>query len=263
MHSNTIFSGALLAIIILACSSSSNRIVAQNFTDRSVRTAPGRLISEGHNTTPVGPTKLLTYKLEELDLPQPREMVFRGRKHLVTTVLRLTIRGERHQPSSMIWIDDVLFPSPWEPDATSTATLIYDVSRLRDGAQISVAASGEIYDLPEPLKLPPDFKTTEEEVSAGSRIVALQSILKVNGNDRRWFVSIVVTTPPLPVMNSSYSLQIGRKFFPWLIGGDGQWRVEMTAKEFSELKDGARVSVNVGPMVVAYLGRLNKLMLNR
>ena len=131
MHRNTIF---VLAVIILACSSSGNRIAAQNVWN-DLRRAPGRLISEGHNTTPVGPTKLLTYKLEELDLPQPREMVFRGRKHLVTTVLRLTIRGQQHQPSSMIWIDDVLYPSPWELDATSTATFIYDVSRLRDGAQ--------------------------------------------------------------------------------------------------------------------------------
>lgn len=261
MHLNTIFC-ALLAIVILACSSSGNRIAAQNFSN-DLRRAPGRLISEGHNRTPVGPTKLLTYKLEELDLPQRKEMVFRGKKHLVTKVLRLTIRGEQHQPSSMIWIDDALFPSPWEPDATSTATLIYDMSRLRDGAQISVASSGEIYDLPEPLKLPADFKTSEEEVNPGSRIVALQSVLKVNGNERRWFVSIVVTTPPLPVMNSNYSLQIGRKFFWRLIGGEGQWRVEMTAKEFSELKDGARVSITVGPAVFAYLGRLNKAMLDR
>jgi len=228
-----------------------------------LRKAEGRLISEGHNTTPVGPTKLLTYKLEELDLPQPREMVFRGRKHVVTTVLRLTIRGEQHQPSSMIWIDDLLFPSPWEPDATSTATFIYDVSRLRDGAQISVAASGEIQDLPEPLKLPADFKTTEDEIEDGDRIIAIQSILKINGSERRWFVSIILTTRPLPVVNSSYSLQIGRRFFPWLIGGGGQWRVEMTAKEFSELKDGARISVRVGPIEFAYLGRLNKSMLNR
>src|SRR5215510_1589937 len=105
MHRKTIF---VLAIIILACSSLGNSIAAQDFW-RDLRRAPGRLISEGHNTTPVGPTKLLTYKLEEIDLPQPREMGFFGGKHLVTKVLKLTVRGEQHQPNSMIWIDDVLF----------------------------------------------------------------------------------------------------------------------------------------------------------
>jgi hypothetical protein len=201
--------------------------------------------------------------LEELDLPEPRQILVNGRKRLVTTVLRLTIRGEGQQPNSAIWIDDVLFPSPWEPDGSSIATLIYNTSVLRDGATISVAADGQIYDLPEPLRLPASFKTTtDDEVESGNRI-ALRTLLRINGTERQRSVVIQVFTPPLPIINSSYSLQVGRKFFAPLVGTQNEYRAEMSLKDFLELKDGARVSINVGSLVVAYIGRLDKRMLDR
>lgn len=254
----------LLVTIIVVFSNFGNTSAQQNDRERDLHKARGRLISEGHNTTPAGPRKLLTYKLEELDLAQPTEIVVNGRKRQVTTVLRLTIKGEQHQPNSVIWIDDVLFPSPWEPDGSSLATLIYNPSVLRDGASISVGSGDQIYDLPEPLKLPASFETKDEEVTSGSRIMGLRTLLRVNGTQAQRSVLITVTTAnPLPIANSTYSLQIGRKFFSPLIGSDGVFRVEVSMKDFTEIKDGARVSINVGPMVVTYLGRLDKRMLDR
>jgi hypothetical protein len=224
--------------------------------------AGGRLISEGRNTTPVGPRKLLSYKLEEIDLPQPKQITANGRKRSVTTVLRLSINAEQHQPNSVIWIDDVLFPSPWEPDGSSVATLIYDPSLLRDGATISVGSGDQLYDLPEPLKFPARF-TTNEGVENGNRI-ALRTLLRVNGT--KYTRSIMIHAfigQPLPAINNRYSFQIGRKFFSRLIGNDKQYSIEMSLEEFNELKDGARVNITVGPVVIAYLGRLDKKMLDK
>ena len=258
-----IFASVLFATIIFACLNPANVLGQREEGERGLRKAPGRLISEGRNTTPVGPRKLLSYKLEEIDLPQPKEIMANGRKRLVTTALRLSIKGEQHQPSSVIWIDDVLFPSPWEPDGSSIATLIYNPSLLRDGATISVGSGDQIYDLPEPLKLPARFKTNDEEVQTGNGIV-LRTLLRVDGTRyERSIVIHVIVSQPLPVVNSTYSLQIGRKFFSRLIGSNKQYRVEMSPQEFAELKDGARVSINMGPLVVAYLGRLDKKMLDR
>lgn len=258
----TILATAVLAGITCCYS---NVFAFQQDKEDAVRRAQGRLISEGQNKTAVGPRKLLTYKLEELDLPQPKEIRLRGKKHQVTTVLRLTIKGEIHQPDSVIWIDDVLFPNPWEAGPTSIATLIYDSSLLRDGAQISVGSGAQLYDLPERLKLPSSFKSDpDEEIEDGNRIVAVRWIPRITAAGRERLVSIEITTArPLPVANSAYSLQIGRRFFSNLNGADRQWRLELSAQEFSQLKDGARVAVTVGPFSIAYLGRLEKKMLDR
>jgi hypothetical protein len=72
-----------------------------------------------------------------------------------------------------------------------------------------------------------------------------------------------VLSPPLPIINSTYSLQVGRKLFAPLVGTYNEYRVEMSLKDFAELKDGARVSINVGSLVVSYIGRLDKKMLDR
>ena len=257
-----IFASVLFATIIFAYLNPGNALGQRESREGELRKARGRLISEGQNTTPVGPRKLLSYKLEEIDLPQPKEIVANGRKRLVTTVLRLSIKGEQHQPSSVIWIDDVLFPSPWEPDDSSIATLIYNPSLLRDGATISVGAGDQIYDLPEPLKLPARFKTSDEEVANGN--IVLRTLLRVNGTQyERSIVIHGIVSQPLPTINSNYSLQIGRKFFSRLMANNRQYTVEMSPQEFAELKDGARVSINMGPLVVAYLGRLDKKMLDR
>src|SRR5215510_15427800 len=92
-NETTLCSSILLATIIFACSSV-RAIALQDDSERGLHKARGRLISEGNNKIPVGSRKLLSYKLEELDLPEPRQIIVNGRKRLVTTVLRLTIRGE-------------------------------------------------------------------------------------------------------------------------------------------------------------------------
>jgi hypothetical protein len=255
----------LVATLIVTYPSQRSTVASQKDREIDLRTAPGRLISEGRNTKPVGPNKLLTYKLEELDLPRPRQIISNGQKRQVTTVLRLTITAQVFQGgANVIWIDDTVFPSPWEA-VRGLGTLIYDTSLLKDGATISAGPIQEPYDLPERLRLPRSFNlpSLPETSQERGRITSMRSIQKTIDGKSQPYISIEITTLPLPVMNSRYSLQIGRRFFWNLYGGESHWRLELSARDFKELKEGSRVAVTHGPVRVVDVGRLNKKMLDR
>ncbi|HLA10753.1 MAG TPA: hypothetical protein VJ023_09180 [Pyrinomonadaceae bacterium] len=230
------------------------------------RMAIGTLIAEGHNRQPVGRLKLLSYRLEEVELAQPVELQIGGIKQQVDTALRLTVTSDAVQTSRVIWVGDVLFPEVWEVGVKSVATLIYDRSLVRDGAVISVGTTGEWHDLPERLKLPESFKADQEpeKVEDGNEIIGIRSALRIAGSERHSLVKIEIRTArPLPVINGSYVVQIGRRFFGRLGGHGTNWTLELTPKEFDEVKEGDRVAIGVGVFNIAYLGRLNKSLINR
>src|SRR6267378_2688868 len=60
---------------------------------KDLRVAPGKLLSQSTNDTPVGTRKLLKYTLEEVTLSEQKEVEIRGRKETIGTVFRLTITG--------------------------------------------------------------------------------------------------------------------------------------------------------------------------
>ena len=189
---------------------------AQRSQLRDRRMAPGKLIAEGHNTKPVGRLKLLTYKLEEVDLLPAAELETRGAKEQISTAFRLTVTSEAVQGARVIWIDDVLLPEVWEAGLKSVATLIYDHSLIREGAVISVGVGSELYDLPERLSLPQSFKANQEpeKIEEGNKIVSIRSGLKIAGSARERVVVIEMRiASSLPIINNSYLVQIGRRFF--------------------------------------------------
>ena len=265
----------LLVVVFLFSTSSPNLAFAQSDANAPTipqkplssdpRVIPGRVIAEGHNTAPAGATKLPTYKLEEVELAQPVEITVRGARERLTTVLRLAVTPGESQLGYRIWIDDVLLPSVWGVGAKSLATFIYDRSILRDGAIISVGTERNIYDLPERLKLPDSFRATlkPEAIEEGNGIVSISSFFRVAGSERQRFIGIAMkTAKPLPTMNMGYSVQIGRRFFD--AGGRGiNWSVQLTEQQFAELKDGDRVAMDVGVFNIAYLGRLDKSIIDR
>ena len=232
---------------------------------KNLRRAPGKLIAEGHNTVRVGPDELLTYRLEEVELPQPMDLEIHGLKERLNTVMRLTITSAKAVDGNRIWINDVVLPAVWEVDVNSLATLIYDRSILTDGAVISVGRGSSTYDLPERLKLPDNFKARlkPEKIEDGNGIVGIRSVLRIYGSERQRFVAIEMkTAKPLPITNIGYSVQIGRRFFD-AGGGHTSWSVQLTERQFAELKDGDRVAIGVGAFNIAYLGRLDKRMIDR
>jgi hypothetical protein len=223
------------------------------------------MIAQGHNTAPAGAINLATYKLEEVELAQPEEIMIRGARERITTLLRLTVTPGESQIGYWIWIDDVLLPSVWGVDARSLATFIYDRSILHDGAIISVGTACNIYDLPERLKLPDNFRATlkPEAIEEGNGIVSIRRFLRSAGSERQHFVEIAMkTAKPLPTTNAGYTVQIGRRFFD-VGGGDRDWSVALTERQFAELKDGDRVAISVWVMNVAYLGRLDMSIMDR
>ncbi len=72
-------------------------------------TAPGKLISAGKNSTPVGPLKAKTYRLEQVQLEKPFDTIEAdGTKHRLETAIRLKVTlGSPPTNDYFIWIDDV------------------------------------------------------------------------------------------------------------------------------------------------------------
>ena len=260
--------GVLVAVFPGAWTSGQQSLASQppqGTTHDKVRIMPGRLIAEGHNIVPVGPDELLTYRLEEVDLPQPMDLEIHGLKGRLNTVMRLTITSAKAVDGNRIWINDVVLPAVWEVGVNSIATLIYDRSILTDGGTISVGRGNNIYDLPEHLKLPDSFSATlkPEKIEEGNGIVSIRSVLRIYGSERQRFVAIEMRTArPLPITNIGYSVQIGRRFFA-AGGGHTNWSVQLPERQFAELKDGDRVAIGVGAFNIAYLGRLDKSIIDR
>jgi hypothetical protein len=93
--------------------------------------------------------------------------------------------------------------------------------------------------------------------------VRIRSLLRVAGSERQRFVAIEVkTAKPLATTNMGYSVQIGRRFFE--AGGHStNWSVQLTERQFAELNDGDRIAIGVVAFNVAYLGRLDKSIIDR
>lgn len=235
--------------------------------EKDIRTVPGKLIAEGHNTDPAGPYGLLTYKLEQVQLPESANLNTVGGNESRRSSLRLTITGKSLLTVNKVWLGDFLLPTVWSHGPSTIGIFINDPSMLRDDSDISIVdGKGEIHTLPERLKLPQSFKANQEpeRVEDGNKIVSIRSGLKVAGSEQQPIVLIEMSTAtPAPIINSSFLAQIGRKFFGRLSGQGRQWVLELTNKEFAALKDGDRVSIGVGIGNIAYLGRLNKSMLDR
>jgi len=244
----------------------------QESTKSDPHLAAGRLMANGESRTRIGDSKLLTYKLEEVDLPKPLEFEIRGKTQHLTTVVRLTITSESISGAHTIWIDDAALPRVFGLGAHAIATLIYDRSILRHGAEISVSDSREFVTLPERLRLPKELLSTIEPLSEeGNSIVRIHSLLRIAGSVRRPMIQIEMrTNRAFPIRNAELQVQIGRESF--MAGGAGSTAaVFLTPEQFARLKDGAEVIAfynspdRSGALAkeIWYFRRLNKRMLDR
>jgi hypothetical protein len=218
----------------------------------------------------VGASKLLTYKLEEVQLENLVELEIRGKKQRLSSVLRLTITSEAIQGAHSIWVDDALLPS-FGLGRNAIATLIYDRSIIRDGAEISVSNGKEFVTLPERLRLPVEFKNAIEPlVEGGNSIISIHSALRITGSEGQPLIQIELqTNRPFPVRNAALQAQIGRQFFLNELGVGPDHRtltISLTPKAFAELRDGAEVIAffnspdrsGASAREIWYFGRLNK-----
>lgn len=240
-------------------------------TTKDLRIAPGKTLSEGSNKTPLDPLQILTYKLEEVALPEPVTAEVRGKEKEFHSVLRLTIMSALSLDAHLIWIDDASLPVVWGVGENGVGALIYDRSILKDGASISLSRGGEVYELQEQLRLPKSLKAAiESETIEAGNSYKLRSVLRIMGSVRESLVEIEFqTSRAFPIINASYGVQIGKRFFPTSAPG-GRAVVNLTPKEFAQLKDGERIAISTAWVNYAalgtaawYFGRLDKSKLDR
>jgi len=246
---------------------------------KDLRIAPSKLLAAGSNELPSGPHKLLTYKLEEVELPVPIELEIRGKKERFATALRLTITSESIQGAHAVWLGDASLPNVFGLGPTAIGTFIYDRAILRDGALISVQDEKGLSSLPEPLKLPQSFRaSTKTVLEEGNAITSIHSALRIAGTLREPLVVIEFrTSRSLPQgLNDGYYVQIGKALFMGLSCADSKCQamaLQLTAREFAELKDGDLVAISYGSRLPDHsgsfgsrlwaFGPLNKSMLDR
>jgi hypothetical protein len=234
--------------------------------------APGRLVSEGTNSTPIGELGIKTYRLEEVTLAQPYEGDWRGRKVKFEYVVRLTVTGEKfRQGSWVIWIDSqALTLVSIEPKAM--VAIIPDTSILEDGATISVGEYSHPGTPPKPRWTLPERLHRPTVLSAyESPRGAECGITQIRPASRKSSVEIIVKSDiPFEFRNGLYALQIGDSEFTE--GGipfdDTRFERKhylfiLSEAEFAKLKDGDTVLLkhDPGPGVGQKLGHLNKSML--
>ncbi|HYP00617.1 MAG TPA: hypothetical protein VER76_10545 [Pyrinomonadaceae bacterium] len=134
----------------------------QELTVTDILRLPGRVLGEGQNTRAVGQHKLKSYRVEEVTLPQMKEVKIKGETRSVGRAFRLTVKGGPFPVRAMppvIWVDDTAIGYGVESEELDEITVItYDEAALVEGATIYLSYGDKKNKedrsaLPEKLKL--------------------------------------------------------------------------------------------------------------
>jgi hypothetical protein len=256
----------------------------------NLRAAKGRPLISGQSSTisvdPLGrsanePRESITYSLEEVMLPEPRELEIHGRIGTQESAFRLILAGGKSLPSvGLIWIDDAALPLFTRNGSQEIGTLIYDRAVLKpmsnDGAEISVSNydGSQMFSLVERLKLPENVKAriqaARDNIEVGNEVVSIHNAVRVIGATRQPLIQIEMkTSRPFPAKDVPRRLQVGKRFFLNELSGDPSGRsltLTLTPETFAELKQGSEIIAlfdkpdrsGFAPHDIWYFGRLNK-----
>jgi hypothetical protein len=256
----------------------------------NLRAAKGGLLVSGQSSTisvdPSGrsanePRESITYSLEEVMLPEPRELEIHGRIGTLESAFRLILAGGKSLPSvGLIWIDDAALPLFTRNGSQEIGTLIYDRAVLKpmlnDGAEISVSNydGSQMFSLVERLKLPENVKAriqaARDNIEVGNEVVSIHNAVRVIGATRQPLIQIEMkTSRPFPAKDVPLRLQVGKRFFLNELSGDPSGRsltLTLTPETFAELKQGSEIIAffdkpdrsGFAPHDIWYFGRLNK-----
>jgi hypothetical protein len=121
---------------------------------------PGTVIAKGSNTQPVGISRLLTYRVEQLSLPEPITVELQGQAVQVDKAWRVTVTGGPFPVRALppvIWIGETVVGIGVENERLSEVTVItFDRSLLRPGSAVAVSYGPDKetrQELPEKLNL--------------------------------------------------------------------------------------------------------------
>lgn len=242
-----------------------------------LRTAPGELIAQGINNLPVGPMGLKTYRLEEVKLQQPIQLILQGHKKRVESVFRLTVTGESFVNAVVsICLDDE--PAAWPVSGNTEVTaIIYDRDLVQHGASISILrvlrdSGPSRTTLPERLEIPEPWRTALRPANEFKPTVRLRRIASSPAFPNEPVIEMLLTgNAEYPPRNAFLMVAIGDEDFRTcgpLFNGDPHTVVcHFSEEQFAKLKDGdpIRAKYEVGPTAASYqrFGRLNKSLLDK
>lgn len=238
-----------------------------------LHTAPGKVLSRGHNQTPVGALRAKAYRLEEVPLDEPFEAVVRGaskrvdKAHRLTVTLDSTVNGPY-----LIWVgEDAFYAAHTAPGEVSSVILGAAVA-FDEGAVVAVSRGANVCDaealstLPERLSVPPGLRRARPaEGGEANAVRALRSLpaAERGSPDVELELSTDLQWPP---RNQTMVLQIGAREFERDADVRGTTLAfRLTAEEFAAVKDGEPVRVKYGRCTLGGVrfGRLDKGLLDR
>jgi len=249
---------------------------------------PGKLLSKGTNSVPVGELKVKTYRLEEISLTGVMDEKAQANMERNNRAFRLTIIGESFQSGRfIIWIGDAPLTDIIYGQKEIT-TIIYDPSVLEDGASISVTKHGITVKLepgvnvslpkheeknwddtpstiPDLLQVPVELQARQANIPSKYFIKEIRSVPKAPWLRGKDGVEIeIYSEEPFPARNEVLFLKIGDLE---LHGGGYKDQYtqffRLSAEQFAQLKDNETVRLKYGlaPSPGIKIGRLNKNML--
>ena len=248
-------------------------------TASNLRATPGKALVEGESRSVPESGESFKYLVEEVTLDEPRELDLNGAREVVKSVFRLTLMGGQVlSKDRLIWLDDAPLPAFSLRDSRGIATLIYDRSVLRDGAQISVSNldGSRMFSLAEHLSLPESKRATVVHSSEdGNEITGIHSAVRLVGATRQSLVQIELRTNRMfPPRDVPLQLLIGKQNFLNELSGNANGRsltLTLTPENYAALKEGAEVIAYYGApdrtgfsgKDVWLFGRLKKVMSDR
>lgn len=134
----------------------------QEVTVTDILKLQGRVLGEGTNAKTSGQHKVKSYRVEEVTLPQMKEVKIKGETRSVGRAFRLTIKGGPFPVRAMppvIWLDETAIGYGIENEELTEITVItYDEAALTEGATIYLSYGDKKNKedrtaLPEKLKL--------------------------------------------------------------------------------------------------------------
>lgn len=275
------FPASLSYTITRVASPPRSRPLLDQHVANKLQISAGRMLLSGQSSLD-GSAGSINYRLEEVQLPEPRTLEIRRQKVTLQTAFRLVLTGDEI-PSGveLIWIDDAALPA-FRRRSNEVGALIFDRAVLRPDARISISEpNGRLQTFSNPLTLPAELSDSltrsekDNTATSGNTVAAIREASRTIGTTKQSLVQIELATDhPFPASQAALQLQIGKRIFLDEVTGDHSGRrltVTLTPEMFAELKQGAEIFAFFGrPDHSGFadenlwrFGRLDKEMLKR
>lgn len=242
-----------------------------NMSVERLRTAPGRLLAQGKNRVPVGELQVLSYRLEEVSLPEPIEIDQGQTQTRIENAVRLTVVLDHLVNGSYtIWIDDDGYLAVPTKNNEITSLIIGNAG-LNDEATITVKLGTGCHvnarsTLPEKLAVPKRLRSNRTSLDLKNYVSHIRTVPGSRTSSDSIELELV-TSMDFPVRNAVMVLQIGDQEFE----GDPSrltsyiLRFTISSEDFKRTRDGDLIRVKYGTCSLGGVkfGHLDKSLLNR